>query len=82
MDWIKGTCLWIRPGKEESGVIFAVRRKLGTAVKRNRLKRRLRHICREQRSLSHSLVVFPQPQAIEAPFHQLREELNALVSKL
>lgn len=82
MQWIKGQYLWIRPGKEPSGLIFAVRRKLGTAVKRNRLKRRLRSIYRNLVPFPHSLVVFPQPGALEASFNQLNEELNELVSRV
>lgn len=80
--WIKGRTLWIRYGWETSGTIFVVRRALGSAVKRNRLKRRLRAICRELTSLPGSLIVFPQPSATEIPFRSLQEELKELVSRL
>ncbi len=82
MDWVRGQWLWIRPGQEPSGAIYVVRRKLGTAVKRNHLKRRLRCIYRQIAPLPHSLVVFPQPPAIHASFHQLTEELLELVTRL
>lgn len=74
--------MWIRLGREPSGAVYAVRRKLGTAVKRNRLKRRLRCIYRQLAPLPHSLVVFPQSEAMGASFHQLTEELHELVSRL
>ena len=74
--WIRGTRLWIRPARDPSGVVFIVRRKLGTAVQRNRLKRRLRHIFR-QHSLE-GVVVLAQPSAIEARFQDLKKELEEL----
>lgn len=82
MGWIKGRDLWVRNGRESSGVVFVTRRALGTAVVRNRLKRRLRSICRELQPLRGSVVILPQPGAVEIPFGVLREELTDLVSKL
>ena len=82
MGWIKGRELWVRGGREPSGVVFVTRRALGTAVVRNRLKRRLRSICRELQPLAGSLVILPQTCAAEAPFRVLREVLTELVAKL
>ena len=80
MAWIRGQRLWIRRGRESKGVIFVVRRKLGIAVKRNRLKRRLRHIFR-QISLE-GIVILARPPAIDARFQDLQEELEELISRL
>ena len=82
MQWVKGQCLWVRCRQDGSGVVLAVRRKLGNAVVRNRLKRRLRSICRDMGPNSSNLVVFPQPLAVHAPFTLLQEELKDLVSRL
>lgn len=81
MGWVKGVRLWLRSGGKASGVVFIVRRKLGTAVMRNRLKRRLRSICRELELRQGSVVIAAQPPAIEASYWELREELNVLISR-
>ena len=82
MAWIRGHFLWIRLGRESQRQVFVVRRKLGNAVLRNRLKRRLRHICRKHPFLPRNLVVLCQLPAIEAPFDELERELESLVPKL
>ena len=82
MAWIRGHSLWIRLGRESQRQVFVVRRKLGNAVLRNRLKRRLRHICRKRPFLPRNLVVLCQPPAIEVPFDELERELDSLVPKL
>lgn len=82
MDWIRGPRLWIRRGREPDGVVFVVRRKLGKAVRRNRLKRRLRHICREIPLAGEGLVVLARHPAIDARFLDLRQELVELISRL
>ncbi|HIG52610.1 MAG TPA: hypothetical protein EYQ18_01220 [Candidatus Handelsmanbacteria bacterium] len=72
MAWIRGQCLWIRSDRNGSGgqshrgaasrgQVFVVRRKLGNAVKRNRLKRRLRSICRSRSSFPRTLVALSFP---------------------
>lgn len=80
MAWQKGKLLWIRTGREEGGTVFVLRKSLGTAVARNRLRRRLRHICREMPGERGSLVVFAQPASVNSSFAQLRDELTALLS--
>ena len=82
MAWVRGRSFWIRCDREDSGQIFVVRRKLGNAVKRNRLKRRLRSICRSRPYFPRSLVVLCQPSAVEAPFADLERELDSLVASL
>jgi len=82
MAWVRGPCLWIRFGRESRCQVFVVRRKLGNAVVRNRLKRQLRHICRNRPFLPENLVVLCQPLAVEAPFADLEKELDSLVPKL
>lgn len=84
MPWTKGQLLWVRVGRESAGVIFVLRKSLGSAVVRNRLKRRLRHICRDlpRRTPAESLVVFAQSPAASAAFPQLRDELSHLFAIL
>jgi ribonuclease P protein component len=82
MAWVRGPCLWVRRGRESRRQVFVVRRKLGSAVVRNRLKRRLRHICRNRPFLPRNLVILCQPPAVEAPFADLERELDYLVPKL
>ena len=83
MPWAKGSLLWIRRGRTPSGVVFVLRRSLGNAVRRNRLRRRLRHICRELPSpVAAGLVVLALPSAPESSFTALRTELTGLVQTL
>ena len=82
MPWTRGNLLWIRQGQETSGLILVTRKALGTAVCRNRLKRRLRHIYRECGPIDGSLVVLFRPACVAAPFSALREEFSFLVTQL
>ena len=72
----------MRPGREESGVVLVVRKILGTAVDRNRLKRRLRSLCREWEGGGGSVVVMPQLSAEGASYADLGRELDELRSRL
>ena len=72
----------MRPGREESGVVLVVRKILGTAVDRNRLKRRLRSLCREWEGGDGSVVVMPQLSAKGASYADLGRELDELRSRL
>ena len=74
--WIQGELLWVRRIREGSGLILVVRRRLGGAVVRNRLRRRLRHICRDAGVTG--LVVLAQPGAERMAFVGLRQELVRL----
>lgn len=84
MPWSKGPLLWIRRGRApSSGAVFVLRKSLGTAVLRNKLRRRLRHICRHlPSSATQGLVVLAQPPAAQSSFAALRTELTRLVLSL
>ena len=83
MPWTKGQLLWVRSGREPLDVIFVLRKRLGKAVLRNRLKRRLRHVFRElDLPAQGCLIVLPQPAATCSSFQRLREELTGLVVRL
>ncbi len=83
MGWVKGRHLWMRSGREAGGVVFVVRKKLGNAVLRNKLKRRLRSIYRQlERAPRGSLVVLAQPDATEIPYAELQSEFEEIASEL
>lgn len=83
MPWTRGSLLWVRTGRESTGTVFVLRKSIGTAVARNRLKRRLRSICRDHPLAAvGSLVVLAQPSAANATFEKLRDELARLLSLL
>ena len=82
MPWTKGTLLWVRDGREARGTIFVLRKRLGTAVVRNRLKRRLRHATREMGVADRGLVILAQPPATRSPFPVLLDELRQLMARL
>lgn len=84
MPWSKGSLLWIRRGRAPSSApVFVLRKSLGTAVLRNRLRRRLRHICRHlPASAARGLVVLAQPPAARSSFAALCTELTRLVVSL
>ena len=83
MNWVKGGSLWVRHGREKQGTTIVVRRKLGNAVNRNRLRRRLRSLClKNKKDIPPSLVIFCQPSATQTAFSELEQELKALLSKL
>ena len=82
MPWTKGSLLWVRRAREPSGVVFVLRKSLGTAVLRNRIRRRLRHICRHLSLTSDRLVVLVLPSASNSSFSALHAELTRLVRTL
>ena len=83
MGWIKGRRLWMRSGREPGGAVLVVRKKLGNAVRRNRLKRRLRSIHRQLETRpSGSIVVLAQLDAAEASYAELQSEFEHLLSRL
>ncbi|MBA3287260.1 MAG: ribonuclease P protein component [Acidimicrobiia bacterium] len=62
-------------------VAFAIPRAVGSAVTRNRLRRRLRALLAEQTALaSGALLVGAKPTAVELTFVQLRDNLRRLVT--
>jgi len=81
-DWIRGQLLWVRPGREAAGVVCVVRKSLGKAVVRNRVKRRLRHLYRDCEPVSGSVVILVRPGAVAASYMALGRELRALLARL
>jgi ribonuclease P protein component len=67
-------------------VAFSLGRALGPAVTRNRLRRRLREICRELDRSSELppglLLIGAQPAATELTFAQLETEFRSMVAQL
>ena len=84
MGWIRQPSLWIRQGREPQGLVIVVRKKLGNAVVRNRLKRRLRAIIALNRKKLQqmSVVILCQPSAVQATFSELKQEFLSLMSLL
>jgi len=73
----------VRRAREPEEAVFVVRRRLGTAVERNRLKRRLRHIWRLDGGRARvGMVVLAQTPAMGAPFAELRTEVDELMLRL
>lgn len=68
----------------EARVAYALNRKFGTAVKRNRFRRRLREVLRlyEQPALAGSYLFICRPQAQNLSQSELCQEIRALMNKL
>lgn len=80
IGWIRGPDLWVRSGREAAGAVFVIRRTLGNAVVRNRLKRRLRHILRDLGAPASGSVVFlARPSAVRQSFPLLRQQVCQLL---
>ena len=63
---------------------MAVGRRVGPAVRRNRIKRRLREVFRLNRhriSGCYDIVVHPRPQAADRPFPRRTDSLLAAVRR-
>lgn len=80
------THFWVNhdvPGPVRAG--FVVSKAVGNAVKRNRVKRRLRHLVREQLELlpdSGILVVRALPSAAEATYAELASDLGHCLERV
>jgi ribonuclease P protein component len=64
---------------------FVVSRAVGTAVTRNLVKRRLRHLCRERLGVlpeGSMLVVRALPAAADASYTELARELDRCLAKV
>jgi ribonuclease P protein component len=83
MGWTRGPDLWVRDGREDDGTIFVIRKALGNAVVRNRLKRRLRHIMRDlDAPASGSIVLLARPSAVGLSFAALERQVTELLDRL
>ena len=73
-----------RNGSQENRIGYTVSSKLGHAVVRNRVRRRLREIYRLHESQFRpgwDLVVVARSRAVEAPFGKLTESFMSLAKK-
>jgi len=64
---------------------FSIKRALGSAVVRNRMRRRIREIIRLHRqeiSAGWDIVIHPKPNVATAPFTSLTAELVKLLKSL
>jgi ribonuclease P protein component len=76
-----------RPGDDQTvGVGLTVTRRIGGAVVRNRVRRRLREALRsipaESFARGCNYVVVARPAALTCPFAQLRSDLQACLARL
>ena len=73
--------VYVRAGKLQVG--FAVNKKVGHAVVRNRVKRRLRECFRQQiPSLKNGFYVFvARPEAADATYWQLEQAMRSLLKR-
>ena len=77
--------LWVSEGESPARVGFVVSKAVGPAVTRNRVKRRLRHLAREQLSSlpgSAVLVVRALPAAADASYDELGRDLSAALERI
>jgi ribonuclease P protein component len=78
---MRGRGRWLRvcSGPDpEGGLVISVRRKFGKAVRRNRVRRQIRAICRDLSDGSWTArltLLSVDDQASEVPFAELREDL-------
>ena len=78
-------CLYARKNRSEKNRIgFTVSKKLGHAVVRNRIRRRLREVYRLNESKflpGYDVVVVARSKAVEAPFENLTHSFLKLAGK-
>jgi ribonuclease P protein component len=69
-------------GVDEARVAFAIGRRVGGAVVRNRLRRRLRSVCAELRLPAGEYLVSVVPDAADLPFAELQAVVTAAFEAL
>ncbi|HTO86948.1 MAG TPA: ribonuclease P protein component [Thermoanaerobaculia bacterium] len=77
--------VFLRPRSGDSRIGISVPRRVGNAVTRNRLRRRVREIFRRNRGLfettSADLVIHVRPAAADVSFAELSEEYRRTVAR-
>lgn len=74
----------LRNGRDTTRIGLSTPRTLGTAVERNRTRRRLRELVRERyRTLpaGWDILVIARPEATRATFAELREALASVIAR-
>jgi len=82
MAWIRGRLLWAKAHRGEGRLVLVVPRRLGNAVSRNRLKRRLRRIAAAWPADQCRVVVMPQTEAMAAKYADLAADLGSLMARI
>jgi ribonuclease P protein component len=79
---------WLRTDRAETRIGMSTPRSLGGAVQRNRVRRRLRELVREQLrereatlGAGYDLLLIARPEAARASHAELREALRSLVER-
>ncbi|GEM89714.1 ribonuclease P protein component [Oceanithermus desulfurans] len=72
---------WLPTRRGEVRVGIVVSKKVGNAVVRNRVRRRLREILRRMHLPSADLMVVARPEAAAADFHELARDLMRALDK-
>jgi len=61
---------------------FSVTKKVGKAVRRNRVKRQLREIMRLQTlRVGWDIVIIARPAVVDADYHQVEQEVTGLLAR-
>jgi ribonuclease P protein component len=71
-----------RPGPQDPRVAFAVGRRVGPAVARNRLRRRLRALWRELEVPGGDYLIIAAPSTLDLSFTQLGDRLRTALGRL
>jgi ribonuclease P protein component len=72
---------WLPARHGEVRVGIVVSKKVGNAVVRNRVRRRLREILRRMHLPASDLMVIARPEAADADFHELARDLMRALDK-
>ena len=76
---------YLRTDLSEPRLGLAVSRKVGNAVKRNHVKRRIREAFREKKAhfhISHDIVVYPRRGVLDKHFDEYVKSFDVLLSRI